>query len=92
MLCGDPSQQGGITHLDDLTDREAYLAGYDPSAVSPIATPDNIVLDEVGNLWASTDGQPSSPFFGQNRRCVCRTYGRPRPRLGPPVPERYSRR
>jgi secreted PhoX family phosphatase len=66
MLCGDPSQQGGITELNDLTADEAYFAGFDPSEVSPIAAPDNIVFDKIGNLWIATDGQPSAPGFGQN--------------------------
>jgi secreted PhoX family phosphatase len=66
MLCGDPSQQGGIRNLDDLTADESYFAGFDPNEVSAIATPDNIVFDEIGNLWIATDGQPSAPNFGQN--------------------------
>lgn len=66
MLCGDPTQQGGITDLRDLTADEAYFAGFDPSFVSPIAAPDNIVLDDRGNLWVATDGQPSAANFGQN--------------------------
>lgn len=66
MLCGDPTEQGGITDLDDLTDNETYFAGFDPGLVSKIATPDNIVFDEVGNLWIATDGQPGAPFFEVN--------------------------
>ncbi len=44
ILAGDPSQ--GATHF----------AGFDPEAVSPIASPDNITFDLDGNLWISTDG------------------------------------
>lgn len=66
MLCGNPSQQGGITELDDLEDDEAYFAGFDPTQVSPIAAPDNVVIDKTGNLWVATDGQPSATYFGQN--------------------------
>ena len=64
MLCGDPEQLGGITDKDEILDAnyadQTYFAGFDPSQVSPIATPDNIVLDKVGNLWIATDGQPSA--------------------------------
>ena len=60
MLCGDPSVLGGVTNLNDLTADETYFAGFDPSQVSPIAAPDNIVFDEVGNLWIATDGQPGT--------------------------------
>jgi secreted PhoX family phosphatase len=76
MLCGDPAQQGGITNLADLAKDAGdnipgipdatYFAGFDPAKVSPIAAPDNFVLDDEGNLWVATDGQPGKPFFGQN--------------------------
>lgn len=76
MLCGDPAQQDGITDLADLAGDDGdnipgipdatYFAGFDPSKVSPIAAPDNLVLDDAGNLWVATDGQPGKPFFGQN--------------------------
>lgn len=47
MLCGDP---------DDPT-TPTYFAGFDPSLVSPISSPDNIIFDALGNLWIATDGQ-----------------------------------
>lgn len=50
MLCGDPRDPDTLT----------YFAGFDPSLVSPIANPDNIVFDREGNLWISTDGQPGT--------------------------------
>ena len=28
--------------------------------MSPISCPDNVAFDSVGNLWISTDGQPSA--------------------------------
>jgi secreted PhoX family phosphatase len=50
MLCGDPANP------DDQT----YFAGFDPSLVSPISSPDNITFDRAGNLWIATDGQPGT--------------------------------
>ncbi len=47
MLCGDPA------------DESTYFAGYPKDQVSPIANPDNLAFDLDGNLWISTDGQPS---------------------------------
>ncbi|MCS7024879.1 MAG: PhoX family phosphatase [Bryobacteraceae bacterium] len=50
MLCGDGK----------VASHGAFFAGYDPTKVSAIANPDNIIFDNKGNLWISTDGQPSS--------------------------------
>jgi secreted PhoX family phosphatase len=50
MLCGDPENP------DDGT----FFAGFDLSLVSPISSPDNLTFDNAGNLWISTDGQPST--------------------------------
>lgn len=50
MLCGDGK----------VASHGAFFAGYDPSKVSAIANPDNILFDSKGNLWISTDGQPST--------------------------------
>ena len=50
MLCGDPANP----------DDQAYFAGFDPSLVSPISSPDNITFDRAGNLWIATDGQPGT--------------------------------
>jgi len=47
LVCGDPATAG------------TYFGGY-TGPVSPIACPDNVAFDSVGNLWVSTDGQPSA--------------------------------
>ncbi len=47
LICGDPGTAG------------TYFGGY-PGPVSPISCPDNVAFDSVGNLWISTDGQPSA--------------------------------
>jgi secreted PhoX family phosphatase len=48
LLCGDPA------------DESTYFAGFPKEKVSKMANPDNITFDTRGNLWISTDGQPSS--------------------------------
>lgn len=46
LLCGHPS------------DPSTYYGGYEVREhVSPIAAPDNVTFDRLGNLWISTDGQ-----------------------------------
>jgi uncharacterized protein len=50
ILCGDPSNPADQT----------YFAGFDPSRVSMISTPDNIAFDKRGNMWIATDGQPGT--------------------------------
>ncbi|CUR55848.1 conserved hypothetical protein [metagenome] len=47
LICGDPATAG------------TYFGGY-TGEVSPISCPDNVAFDSRGNLWISTDGQPSS--------------------------------
>jgi uncharacterized protein len=47
LICGDPATAG------------TYFGGY-TGPVSPIACPDNVAFDSMGNLWISTDGQPSA--------------------------------
>ncbi|WP_205474081.1 PhoX family phosphatase [Nocardioides sp. SYSU D00038] len=47
LVCGDPATAG------------TYFGGYQ-GEVSPISCPDNVAFDSRGNLWVSTDGQPSS--------------------------------
>ncbi len=47
LICGDPKTAG------------TYFGGYD-GPVSPISCPDNVAFDSVGDLWVSTDGQPST--------------------------------
>lgn len=49
ILCGDPSNE------DDNT----YFAGFEQSELDSISAPDNLAVDANGNLWISTDGQPS---------------------------------
>ncbi|WP_277212987.1 PhoX family protein [Isoptericola croceus] len=49
IVCGDPE-------VDDT----AYFSGFPADKVSPISCPDNVAFDTDGNLWISTDGQPSS--------------------------------
>jgi secreted PhoX family phosphatase len=48
LLAGDPAAE------------DTYFAGYPKHQVSPIAAPDNITFDAIGNLWISTDGLPRS--------------------------------
>jgi uncharacterized protein len=48
LLAGDPA------------DESTYFAGFPKEQVSPIASPDNITFDTVGNIWISTDGLPNS--------------------------------
>ena len=50
LICGDPATAG------------TYFGGYE-GPVSPIACPDNVAFDTVGNLWISTDGQPKSSIL-----------------------------
>jgi hypothetical protein len=50
ILCGDPANAEAGT----------YFAGFDPSQVSPVSCPDNLLFDNSGNLWIATDGQPGT--------------------------------
>jgi secreted PhoX family phosphatase len=50
ILCGDPADPEGGT----------FFAGFDPSQVSAISSPDNITFDRRGNLWIASDGMPSA--------------------------------
>jgi uncharacterized protein len=49
IVAGDPSVNGST-----------YFAGFPQELVSPISCPDNLAFDAEGNLWISTDGQPSA--------------------------------
>ncbi|WP_418276324.1 PhoX family protein [Isoptericola jiangsuensis] len=49
LVAGDPAVNGST-----------YFSGFPPEKVSPISCPDNVAFDQDGNLWISTDGQPSS--------------------------------
>ena len=40
--------------------RATYFSGFPADQVSPISCPDNLAFDAEGNLWISTDGQPST--------------------------------
>ncbi|MHA7283461.1 PhoX family protein [Arthrobacter sp. TMS2-4] len=52
LVCGDPARNP-----------TTYFAGYPTEKVSPISCPDNVAFDSAGNLWISTDGQPSAIGF-----------------------------
>jgi secreted PhoX family phosphatase len=47
LICGDEASAG------------RYFGGW-TGPVSPISCPDNVAFDSQGNLWVSTDGQPSA--------------------------------
>ena len=47
LICGDAASAG------------TYFGGWS-GPVSPISCPDNVAFDSRGNLWISTDGQPSA--------------------------------
>lgn len=47
LICGDAASAG------------RYFGGW-TGPVSPISCPDNVAFDSQGNLWVSTDGQPSA--------------------------------
>ncbi len=79
LLCGYPSATGSIATdsqplpaLDNATaDNVSYWAGFDETKVSPIARVDNVSFDSHGNMFLSTDGQPSAlatgaPLVGMN--------------------------
>ena len=51
LLCGEPEDEG------------TFFAGFDKSQVSPIAAPDNLTFDELGNVWIATDGQARTVGF-----------------------------
>ncbi|GAB4078574.1 PhoX family protein [Nostocoides australiense] len=57
LICGDKDSAG------------TYFGGY-TGPVSPIACPDNLAFDSRGNLWISTDGQPSAIGLDDALHCV----------------------
>jgi hypothetical protein len=61
IKCGDPAVPEHETRFGDIADPAA-------AGVSPISDPDNVVFDDDGNLWISTDGQwySGSVGFGQS--------------------------
>jgi secreted PhoX family phosphatase len=66
LLCGEPGQTGAIATpsspaaLNDAADNVTWWAGFDETRVSPIARVDNLAFDSKGNLFMSTDGQPTA--------------------------------
>ena len=68
LLCGRPNAAGSVSvnssplpALATTTpDNTSYWAGYDETKVSPIARIDNVSFDSKGNMFLSTDGQPSA--------------------------------
>lgn len=62
IKCGDPAMEAHGTRFGGLENPAA-------AGVSPISDPDNLVHDDDGNLWISTDGMTFSDGaagFGQN--------------------------
>ncbi len=57
LICGDKDSAG------------TYFGGY-TGPVSPIACPDNLAFDSRGNLWISTDGQPSALGLDDALHCI----------------------
>jgi secreted PhoX family phosphatase len=39
---------------------EVYAAGFPTRDLAPISSPDNLAVDNAGNLWIFTDGQPGT--------------------------------
>ncbi|MGE0880930.1 MAG: PhoX family phosphatase [Acidimicrobiia bacterium] len=66
LLCGEPNATGTIATtsspaaLNSAPDNVTWFAGYDETKVTPVARVDNIAFDSKGNLFLSTDGQPSA--------------------------------
>lgn len=48
ILCGEPS------------DPSTFFGGFDKTQVSRIGAPDNLAIDNQGNLWIASDGMPSA--------------------------------
>jgi uncharacterized protein len=69
LLCGTPNADGTLDAATPGGAQESgrtYYGGFDESQVSPIARPDNVSFDSVGNLWIGTDGMPGSEATGSN--------------------------
>jgi secreted PhoX family phosphatase len=74
MLCGNPDINL-LTDPDDLSPGLAssatFFAGFaDAAQLGKIAAPDNIAFDAKGNLWITTDGQPSNADIGHPNDAV----------------------
>ncbi len=93
LICGDEASAG------------RYFGGW-TGPVSPISCPDNVAFDSVGNLWVSTDGQPSAiakndglfkvpvagPERGRVQQFLAVPTGRRDLRTGDPRPRRLGLR
>jgi secreted PhoX family phosphatase len=72
LLTGEPNQTGSIATpsspaaLNAATDNVTWWAGFDETKVSPVARVDNVSFDSKGNMFLSTDGQPSALQRGLN--------------------------
>ncbi len=68
LLCGRPNKTGSVSVnsrpqpalLTTTPDNTTFWAGFDEAFVSPIARVDNVSFDSLGNMFLSTDGQPSA--------------------------------
>jgi uncharacterized protein len=63
LVCGNPS------------DSSTYFAGVPKEKVSPIATPDNISFDKLGNMWIATDGMGASNLTANDGVFMVPTQG-----------------
>jgi uncharacterized protein len=68
LLCGTPGVGGTLDATTFPAGANAsgrtYYGGFDETQVSPITRPDNLAFDSQGNLWITTDGQPSAASGG----------------------------
>jgi uncharacterized protein len=63
LVCGNPS------------DSSTYFAGIPKDKVSPIATPDNISFDLLGQMWIATDGMGASTLTSNDGVFMVPTQG-----------------
>ncbi|ADJ27887.1 PhoX family protein [Nitrosococcus watsonii] len=63
ILCGNPADPAAkfltsLTASSVVGPQDTYFGGYASAAkISPLASPDNLAFDQVGNLWIATDGE-----------------------------------
>jgi secreted PhoX family phosphatase len=68
LLFGYPNAAGSVATNSSpvpalataTADNSSWWAGYDETKVSPVARVDNVSFDSKGNMFLSTDGQPSA--------------------------------